>query len=1273
MQPKVGIVIVSYNASLAVRATLASLRQAKNAVPFKVLLIDNASRTNERQTIRAAFEKHVSEEKLDWKFIQLNKNKGFAGGNNYGIKEFQKDNELTHLCLLNSDVIVSDYWLDRLVEKQIPVISAVTNKADSEQCVPVDYEVELVACLDTQTECVPANSFSTINNFAQNWYQAWKGNVVFTDVTFFCVLIKMSVFNQVGLLDENFFPGGYEDDDYCARLTAMGIDIGLSRDVFMHHFGSASFGQLQQEYFKGKASKNREYLEKKHGFTWKRRPEKPIISYAQDIVFALKGLGERTLQLEYQTTYVESLTKLINHYDNEFTAIKNHLLNCGHAIPEQLLVLINEASQFTDSKADWSNALDSINIGLKKVPCDTLLIAKIEQKLANVSDGIYAKAECNLAMVDFLVKIGVFSSGQPASTKSALKKAKWLFKNGLSFIFNLRGIVFFGGYPYPKWERDGYWQRIRSIDNLFKDRWRVYVDHFKTEGIDTWYDRPEPNVLVLHINNHRYKWFMKLLVNLCVLRCRTVYYHSVLRMEDSKFGSFMNWRGVKKVIDIHGVVPEEFRLHNDFYSACLYDEHEKLAVKEADLFIVVSEAMHQYFQQKYREALYGTKVITLPIFPNISSVSFAKPYIQGKPIVVYAGGTHKWQQVPKMIDAIVATREHCIHKFYCPNPAEVLEMLPAYIKEENLVTVDSKPHHELLKCYEECHYGFILREDIIVNHAACPTKLVEYIAMGIVPIVDCEHMGDFTSLGMQYIRIRDFISGNMPTETLRNSMAEANLQVYSKLQEMNNSGKRYLQESLLSKHAIESREDNTLYHESLKKKLVKKALPYHTLRGKVARKIWLKANFKSYSPECLPSVDNTTATHSAPDVGANVPFIAPCDILVQVDNFLAGGLENVVLDLNETLISSGYKITMLVLGEAGAGVDRAINKGMNVCVTEYSPMTYGLLLKAAKPKLIICHYSIHGAETCFQMNIPLIQVIHNTYMWFSHEQAEEYIKAANSTTAFICVSEFVKDYSISRLGIQAEKCFVIPNGINTSFFKKMDVEHEREALRKKHQFSTSDFVFLSVGSITHQKNHLSAVKSFHQAFKNNPNIKLIILGKVYEQQLWSNIQKYISRNRLESNIMYAGETPNPAAYYYMADAFVHSAFFEGGPLVLLEALAANLPIVSTETGVASQFSGLNGVALVPPPVNISRYKGQIWELESTSEFEKNLALEMQKAFENKVRPNLSSEFVEQLDTRHTYLHYVAFISNLLRHHDSGTGYSLAKLAMDITEPAQPTF
>lgn len=54
-------------------------------------------------------------------------------------------------------------------------------------------------------------------------------------VPFVCVFIPRRVIEQVGLLDERFFPGGYEDDDYCRRVRLAGFDIGVYDGCVVDH------------------------------------------------------------------------------------------------------------------------------------------------------------------------------------------------------------------------------------------------------------------------------------------------------------------------------------------------------------------------------------------------------------------------------------------------------------------------------------------------------------------------------------------------------------------------------------------------------------------------------------------------------------------------------------------------------------------------------------------------------------------------------------------------------------------------------------------------------------------------------------------------------------------------------------------------------------------------------------------------------------------------------------------------------------------------------
>jgi glycosyltransferase involved in cell wall biosynthesis len=700
-------------------------------------------------------------------------------------------------------------------------------------------------------------------------------------------------------------------------------------------------------------------------------------------------------------------------------------------------------------------------------------------------------------------------------------------------------------------------------------------------------------------------------------------------MHDNRLGILVHLPGLTRVIDVHGVVPEEFRFHNDFYSAMLFEKQERLAVTKSQSVVVVTEAMHRYLQQKYREKLRG-KVINFPMFPDVTPCLTARPYVEGKPVFVYAGGLQKWQQIPQMIDAIVRTSHLFVYRVYCPDPDAVRAMLPKAVNESVLVAC--KSHEDLMGIYPQCHYGFILRKDIIINHVACPTKLVEYLAMGIVPVVDCEDIGDFMSLGMRFIKLQDLLAGEVPSETERKKMAAANFAIYEHLREVRHEGARAIYAALVGGVPSANVGRGMLSE-------LKRAFPSGTLRGRLARQTWRTLK---------------TQVHRSPQTGTGVISVEPtafpqcvisregCDVLVQVENFLAGGLENIALDLNEKLIAAGFNVILLVLGTPGAAVERAREKAMSVIVSSPERNSYNALLERIKPKLVLTHYSTFGAEDCVQRGIPFLQMIHNTYMWLDDRQVSEF-----SRTAKMTLSDYTKDYSIARLGIDEDRCVVIPPGIDYLSFQDLRNGDSRRHMRMIHGVADDDFVFLDIGAINHQKNHIATVRAFSSIAKECPKARLVILGPPYEPTLLDEIHRYVAEHGLNEVVTYAGSASDAHPYYAMADAFVTATFFEGGPLTLLEALAANLPVIMPNVGLAIYFRGRQGFEIVDPLFNISRYYGRMWEMASTPDFEHRMAAAMVRTYRTPQKPDLDVAMLDALDKRHAYNWCVQLIQDVL--------------------------
>ncbi|WP_164487422.1 methyltransferase domain-containing protein [Pseudomonas chlororaphis] len=1245
---KTGIVIVSYNASEAVRITLASMRRAFNEAAYKVILVDNASESGERDKIREAMSHHIAEVGSSWRYIEQDTNLGFSGGNNVGISEFLADDEITHICLLNSDVIVTDFWLDNLLASDSDLISAVTNKADGEQCVPVDYQLELAECLDHRSETLHDKVYQCVSNFAERWHTAWKGNLVETDVTFFCVLVSKVAFEKIGLLDDTFFPGGFEDDDYCLRARNAGYEIHLARDVFIHHWGSASFGQLQYQYFSERAQRNKAYLENKHGITWLRRPEKPIVSFAMDVEFALSHQDRLSLQAPFFDLYVTNLGKQISYFESEFSNLTEALAVQGRVVPDILLKAVSSARSYGDLVSLWEKVVARIQRALTAGSLDVGEANAVKEDLGLIATGVYERVDCNFAIHAFITSPGedgasgvdipppATSAAFSARPETRLGKLLWFVRRSLDFILKFDGIVFFGGYFYPERQSDGYFQRIQIVDRMFVDRWRVYVESDELKGRNIWFDRPEPNVLVLRINgSKKRRMLVRFLALLAVLRCRKIYFHSVLRMYDNRFGELLHLPFIRKAVDIHGVVPEEFRMHNDFFSAVLYEKEERLAVQKSGIVIVVTEAMKNYLQQKFRGAL-KARSVSFPIFPRFTPTHATRPLIDGKPVVVYAGGLHKWQQVSKMIDAIIRTADQCNHRFYCPEPHIVKDMLPA--ERLGSVIVEGKTHVELMTLYPECHYGFILREDIIVNRAACPTKLVEYLAMGIVPIVDCEDIGDFKTLGMRYITLENFLAGNLPDEAQRVELAEANLSVYERLKEVRQTGA----EEIFAYFTPPVRKRREVNARQFVADIARRVLPAGTFQGRAARKVW--RGLRPVLGRSRPLIYPVEVSQAYDVVQEALPV---CDVLVQVDNFEAGGLENVVLDLNETLIKAGLRVVLLVQGTQGPAVRRAQELGQTVVCRSYSVQSHGALIDKLQPKVVLAHYSFSGVDIYREKGIEFVQVIHNIYMWFNDHQRQEFASVAKNTSTFVAVSQQVKDYSISRLGVPAQSCIVIPNGIDFKPFDELDRVDARARLRAQYGIADDEFVFIDIGSINHQKNHLGAIRAFEIAAQSSDKLRLLILGPVYEPELLAEMVAYIEVHDLQDRVTYCGAATNVHEYLAMSDAFVSATFFEGGPLTLLEAIKANIPVAMPKVGCASHFAEYAGIELVDPVYDMTRYTGGVSEMRSTVEFEQRLAVAMLRAWSNGVRPQLSEIELEGLNKERTYQSYVNLVQQLI--------------------------
>lgn len=320
---------------------------------------------------------------------------------------------------------------------------------------------------------------------------------------------------------------------------------------------------------------------------------------------------------------------------------------------------------------------------------------------------------------------------------------------------NKKNIVFLAEYPNSTTIKEGMSQRMVAIDEQFAQEARVYlfVSHRFFVKKQVYYAKDDVLQYKCNLFIH-FLFIMRLLVE-----SKLLYFHSIQNALPILPCLFFLKSSKKIVLDIHGVVPEEHKFAGQDFKARLYSITECHIFKNLYLGISVTNAMTRHFRLKYSSL--KLNLITYPIVPsNILANTYSPAEANSSEFieVIYSGNLQSWQNISLMIEVISTNLSPKIrYTILTGNPEGMNEMLRQHdLSENNNINVLSVSPQELGYYYARSHYGFILRDDITVNRVACPTKLIEYMCYGIIPIVKSDTIGDFKEMGYEYLQVNNF-------------------------------------------------------------------------------------------------------------------------------------------------------------------------------------------------------------------------------------------------------------------------------------------------------------------------------------------------------------------------------------------------------------------------------------------------------------------------------------------------------------------------------------
>jgi GT2 family glycosyltransferase/glycosyltransferase involved in cell wall biosynthesis len=226
------IVILTYNQLEYTKQCLASIEKY-TPEPYELILVDNGSTDGTVEYLKTFTGDLLSN--TQYKLICNRENLGFAKGCNQGMEQAVGD----YILLLNNDVIVTEGWLRKMLSRfehdsAIGIVGPCSNHVSGAQ-------LDLGAKYSTIEE---------MQEYARRFSDQNRGRILEVPrLVGFCLLIKHEVLDRIGLLDESFGSGNFEDDDFCLRTLEAGYKCLIAQEVFIHHFGERSFTGNNIDYW----------------------------------------------------------------------------------------------------------------------------------------------------------------------------------------------------------------------------------------------------------------------------------------------------------------------------------------------------------------------------------------------------------------------------------------------------------------------------------------------------------------------------------------------------------------------------------------------------------------------------------------------------------------------------------------------------------------------------------------------------------------------------------------------------------------------------------------------------------------------------------------------------------------------------------------------------------------------------------------------------------------------------------------------------------------
>jgi glycosyltransferase-like protein len=305
------------------------------------------------------------------------------------------------------------------------------------------------------------------------------------------------------------------------------------------------------------------------------------------------------------------------------------------------------------------------------------------------------------------------------------------------------------------------------------------------------------------------------------------------------------------------------------------------------------------------------------------------------------------------------------------------------------------------------------------------------------------------------------------------------------------------------------------------------------------------------------------------------------------------------LELAEALHRLGHYVCIYALDKDGAGFDYPLLCDYQLIPAQPAPRTVDELIHQRIQEFVayLRHnqliYDCYHAQDCIGANaltqlvdeqqIPhFVRTVHHIEDYNSPYLQQCQARSIRAAALCLCVSQYWQLALQQQYQIDAPR---VINGVNLQRFSSKQASVDAD-LREYWGLQGTP-IYLTVGGIEPRKNSIRLLQAFGQVRSQYPNAQLVIAGgaTLFDYQsyrddflaLAAQLHLEIGRSLILPGVIADAELPS---LYRAADAFVFPSLKEGWGLVILEAIASGLPIITSNQPPFTEFLSSHQACLV---------------------------------------------------------------------------------------------